>query len=133
MKLIRMQRNGYALAVAVGICLTVWSGAIFKVEAALAFGAVSAISLLLLVKKSRLLHDATLILDNRILAVPSALISIPGRRMEQDAGEAVVSTFGILIDSETFRWGLDGVKGVRLQAAHIDGEWISLTLSLIHI
>jgi hypothetical protein len=126
MKFIRMQRNAYALAFAVGICLTVWAGATFKVGAAFAFGVVSAISLLFLMKKSRLLHDAALIWDNRILAVPSALISMSGRRMKQGKGETVVSTFGILIGSETFRWGLDGVSGVRLRSAHIDQEWMSL-------
>lgn len=127
MKFIRMQRNGYALAFAVSICLTVWSGVTFKVAAALVSGAVGAISLLLLVKKNRLLHDARLLWDNRILAVPSALISVSGRQMKQDTGETVVSTFGILIGSEIFRWGLDGVKGVRLHTVHIDREWMSLT------
>jgi len=59
--------------------------------------------------------------------VPSALISIPGRQMKKDTEETVVSTFGILIGSETYRWGLDGVHGVRLHAAHIDHEWMYLT------
>jgi hypothetical protein len=78
MKLIRKRRNGYALMLAVSICLAVWLGATFMIEAVFAFGAVSLISLLLLVRESRLLYDATLIWDNRIIAVPSALITIPG-------------------------------------------------------
>jgi xanthosine utilization system XapX-like protein len=79
------------------------------------------------VRQSRLLYDATLILDNRILAVPSAPISMPGRQRKKDNEETVVSTFGILIGSKIYRWGLDGLHGVRLHAAHIDKERIRLT------
>ena len=122
MKLIRKRRNGYALMFAASICLAVWLGATFMLEVVFAFGAISLISLLLLVRQSRLLYDATLIWDNRILAVPSALISMPDRQMKKDTEETVVSTFGILIDSEIYRWGLDGVHGARLNAAQIDKE-----------
>ena len=127
MKSIRKQRNGYALLFAAGICLAVWLGVTFMLEAVFVFGAISLISLLLLVRQSRLLYDATLIWDNRILAVPSALISMPGRQMKKDTEETVVSTFGILIGSEIYRWGLDGVHGVRLHTAHIDQERMYLT------
>ena len=127
MKLIRKRRNGYALSFAVSICLAVWLGATFMLETVFAFGAISAISLMLLVRQSHLLNDAMLIWDNRILAVPSALISMPGRQMKKDNEETVVSTFGILIDSEIYRWGLDGVHGVRLHTAQIDKERIYLT------
>jgi len=122
MKLICKRRNGYALLFAASICLAVWLGMAFMLEAVLALGAISLISLLLLVRQSRLLYDATLIWDNRILAVPSALISMPGRQMKKDTEETVVSTFGILIGSEIYRWGLDGVHGVRLSAVQIDKE-----------
>ena len=47
--------------------------------------------------------------------------------MEKDTEETVVSTFGILIGSEIYRWGLDGVHGVRLHAAYIDEERMYLT------
>ena len=127
MKLIRKRRNGYALLFAASICLAVWLGATFMLEAVFALGAISLISLVLLVRQSRLLYDATLIWDNRILAVPSALISMPGRQMKKDTEETVVSTFGILIGSEIYRWGLDGVHGVRLHTAHIDQERMHLT------
>ena len=127
MKSIRKRRNGYVLLFAASICLAVWSGMAFSLEAALALGAISAISLLLLVRQSRLLYDATLIWDNRIHAVPTALISITGRQMKKDTEETVVSTFGILIGSEIYRWGLDGVHGVRLHTAHIDQERLYLT------
>jgi hypothetical protein len=127
MKLIRKRRNGYALLFAASICLAVWLGMAFMLEAVFALGAISLISLVLLVRQSRLLYDATLIWDNRILAVPSALISMSGRQMKKDTEETVVSTFGILIGSEIYRWGLDGVHGVRLHTAHIDQERMYLT------
>ena len=127
MKLIRKRRNEYALLFAASVCLALWLGATFMLEAVFVFGAISLISLLLLVRQSRLLYDATLIWDNRILAVPSALISMPGRQMKKDTEETVVSTFGILIGSEIYRWGLDGVHGVRLHTAHIDQERMYLT------
>ena len=91
-------------------------------EAAFAFGAISVASLLFLVRQSRLLYDATLIWDNRILVVPSALISMAGGQGKNDTEVTVVSTFGILIGSKIYRWGLDGVHGVRLNAARIDKE-----------
>ena len=127
MKLIRKRRNEYVLLFAASIFLAVWLGAKFMLEAIFAFGAISLISLLLLVRQSRLLYDATLIWDNRILAVPSALISMPGRQMKKDTEETVVSTFGILIGSEIYRWGLDGVHGVRLSVVQIDKERMYLT------
>jgi hypothetical protein len=52
---------------------------------------------------------------------------MPSRQMKKDTGETVVSTFGILIGSEIYRWGLDGVHGVRLHTAHIDQERMYLT------
>ncbi|KPU45053.1 hypothetical protein OXPF_15310 [Oxobacter pfennigii] len=127
MKLIRKRRNGYALLFAASICLAVWFGVTSMLEVVFAFGAISLISLVLLVRQSRLLYDATLIWDNRILAVSSALISMPGRQIKKDIEETVVSTFGILIGSEIYRWGLDGVHGVRLHTAHIDQERMYLT------
>ena len=110
MKLIRKRRNGYALLFAASICLAVWSGMAFSLEAALTFGAISLISLLLLLRQSRLLYDATLIWDNRILAVPSALISIPGRQIKKDTEETVVSTFGVLIGSRIL-WSILRIRG----------------------
>ena len=127
MKLIRKRRNGYALLFAASICLAVWLGVTSMLEVVFAFGAISLIFFLLLLRQSRLLYDVTLIWDNRILAVPSAVISMPGHQMKKDTEETVVSTFGILIGSEIYRWGLDGVHGVRLSAVQIDKERMYLT------
>lgn len=126
-KSIRKQRNRYALLFAANIWLAVWLGVSFMLEALLAFGVISIIFLLLLVRQSRLLYDATLIWDNCILAVPSALISMSGDQMKEDNEETVVSTFGILMGNKIYRWGLDGLHGVRLHAVHIDKERMYLT------
>ena len=127
MKSIRKQRNGYALLFVAGICLAVWLGMEFMLEAVFVFGAISLIFLLLLVRQGRRLYDATLIWDNRILAVPSALISTEGSLRQADTEETVISTFGMLIGSRIYRWGLDGVHGVRLSAVQIDKERMYLT------
>ena len=127
MKSIRKQRNGYALLFVAGICLAVWLGMAFMLEAVFVFGAISLIFLLLLVRQGRRLYDATLIWDNRILAVPSALISTEGSLRQADTEETVISTFGMLIGSRIYRWGLDGVHGVRLSAVQIDKERMYLT------
>jgi xanthosine utilization system XapX-like protein len=127
MESIRKHRNGYALLLATSICLAVLLGVKFMLEAAFAFCAISVVSLMLLVRQICLLHDATLIWDNRILAVPSACISTIDGEKKNDRSEAIVSTFGILIGSKIYRWGLDGVHGVRLNAARIDKERMYLT------
>ena len=127
MKLIRKKRNGYALLFAASICLAVWLSSTLMFEAVLAFGAISLILLLLLVRQCCLLHDATLIWDNRIFVVPSALVTMAGRKIKKDTEETVISTFGILVGSKIYRWGLDGVHGVRLHTAYIDQEWMKLT------
>ncbi|MDD4296381.1 MAG: hypothetical protein PHC69_05415 [Ruminiclostridium sp.] len=127
MKLIRVRRNGYALLFAVSICLTVWLGVALMPEAAFAFGAISAASLLLMVKQSHLLYDATLIWDNRILAVPSTLIFTASRQGKNCTEETVVSTFGLLIGSKIYQWDLDGVHSVRLNVVEIDKERMYIT------
>ena len=119
---IRKQRNLYALFFAISTFLAVWLGVIAKTEAAITIGIVSVAFLILLIRKSRLLYDATLIWDNRILAVSSALISTTGGTGQSHTEETVVSTFGILIGAKIFRWGLDGVHGVRLSSIEIDRQ-----------
>ncbi|WP_352418236.1 hypothetical protein [Proteiniborus sp.] len=127
MKLIRKRRNCYALFFAVSICLAMWFGAKFMATSAFAFGIISVASLIFLVRQSRLLYDAALIWDNRILAVPSAFISTVSGKGKNDTEETVVSTFGILIGSKIYQWGCDGIYGVRLNAIEIDRERMYLT------
>lgn len=127
MKLIRKQRNCYALFFAVSICLTGWLITKYSVEGALFIGAISFVTLIFLVKQSRLLYDAALIWENRVLAVPSPYnFTIDGQE-KNHRSETVVSTFGMLIGSKIYRWGFDGVHGVRLNAVEIDKERIYIT------
>jgi len=127
MKVNRKRRNCYAVFFAIGVFLTAWFVVKLMTEMAFVFGAASIVLLMLLVRQICLVYEASLIWDNRILAVPSAVISISGGKGEQDAEETVVSTFGILIGSKIYKWGCDGVRGVRLNAIEIDMARIYLT------
>ncbi|MDD2361463.1 MAG: hypothetical protein PHH84_00675 [Oscillospiraceae bacterium] len=126
-KAIRRRRNFYALFFTLSTLLTGWFGITAKTEVAFAFGTVIVIFLILLILKNRLLYDATLIWDNRILAVSSALISKTGGTGQNHTEETVVSTFGILIGTKIYRWGLNGVHGVRLVGIEIDRQRMILT------
>ena len=72
MKIIRTRRRRYALLSAASVFLAAYLGVMATFKAVLASGVLGIIFLLLLVRESRLLHDATLIWDNRILAVLDA-------------------------------------------------------------
>lgn len=124
---LRRQRNFYALFFVFAIISTIGIAIVLKPEAAIALGVVSVTALILLVRKSRLLYDATLMWDNRILAVPSVLISTTEAKEQNHVEEAVVSAFGILIGTKIYRWGLDGVHGVRLNDIRIDRQRVLLT------
>ena len=126
MKSIRKKRNGYVVLFSVGVCLMLWLSMAFMLEAVFIFGAINIIVLLLLVRQNRMLIDATLLWDNRILTVSTALISMPSRHIRRDIEETVVSTFGILMGNKIYRWGQDGVQGVRLHTIQIDKEWMEL-------
>ena len=127
MKLIRRQRNAYALLFIISVCLTVWFGAAFMVKTAFIFGIISVASLLFLVRQIRMLYDATLIWDNRILEVSSAFILTEHGREKNNMEKTVVSTFGMLIGNKIYRWGRDGICGVRLNIVEIDKERMYLT------
>jgi hypothetical protein len=127
MKAILKRRNGYAVIFAVCLFLTALFAIKLMPKTALVFGAVSTALLMLLIRQNRLFYDASLIWDNRILAVPSSVISISNGKGKKDAEETVVSTFGILIGSKIYKWGCDGVCGVRLKAIDIDRERICMT------
>jgi hypothetical protein len=55
------------------------------------------------------------------------IVSTEGSLSQADTEETVVSTFGMLIGSRIYRWGLDGVPGARLRAVQIDQERMILT------
>lgn len=127
MKSIRKAYDRYALLFLISSFLAMWFGRSSIYEASFVFGIICIVSLLLFMRQSRLLYDARLIWDNPILLVSSVLISIPDHQTKKDAEETVVSTFGVLIGSKVYRWGLDGVHGVRLHKVYIDEEWMHLT------
>ena len=81
MKPILKRRNIYALSFAVSICLAV-AGTKLMIEAVFVLSYQRHLSPVI-DERGRLLYDATLIWDNRILAVPSALISIPDRQIKK--------------------------------------------------
>lgn len=123
----RRQRNCYALLFMFGIAGALGTAFWQIPKAVVAFGVVSTIALVFLVRKNRLLHDAALIWDNRILAVPSAFFSASNAEKQNRLEETVISTFGALIGTKIYRWGLDGVHGVRLSGIEIDRQRIILT------
>ncbi len=127
MKAIRKRRNGYAALFAICVFLTAWFAMKLMTEAAFIFGATSIALPMLLFRQRRLLYDASLIWDNRILTVPWAIISISGGKGKKEVEETVVSTFGIMMGSKIYKWGCDGVRGVRLRVIKIDRVRIYLT------
>ncbi len=127
MKAIRRQCNAYAVLFLLGVFLTAWFVVQQMLEYALIWGGVSIVLLILLIRQGCLLYDANLILDNRIFAVPSAIITRSGEREGRETEETIVSTFGIMIGSMILKWGCDGVRGIRLSAIVIDQARIYLT------
>ena len=83
MEAIQKLRNGYAVLFAVSICLTVltvWFGVRPMVAITFIFAVLNITLLILLIRQNRLLYDAKLIWENRILAMPSAVVSILGSK-----------------------------------------------------
>lgn len=126
MEALGKRRNLLAALFAAGLLLSGWFALQRAAEAAAVFGAVSAALLVLLVVQMRRLHDANLIRNNCILSVPSAVISLPGSGEKTAEEETVVSTFGVLIGSRIYKWGCDGVHGVRLRSIEIGRERMRL-------
>lgn len=126
-KVIRNLRNIYALIFGINILLTVWFIIRQIPEGAVVFGASGTVMLVCLCIQYNRLSVATLIRDNSILSVPSAMLSTANGKAKINAEETVVSTFGILIGSKIYKWGCEGVRGVRLKAIEIDRARIHLT------
>lgn len=127
MNAIKKRRNILGALLTVGVAIAaylLWYGI---PEAAIICGAGSTVLLGLLITQSHRLQDARLILDNRILAVPSAVITRPESGETQELEETVVSTFGVLAGGRVYRWGCDGFQGTRLTAITLDRSRISLT------
>ena len=116
-----------SLLFAAAFMLTLWLAIKSMPEGAIPRGLVSFIALLLLIRAITTLYNANLIYDNRILAVPSAVISKWQNETGTVAEETVVSTFGILLGGEAIKWGCDGRHGVNLKEIKLDRAYITLT------
>jgi hypothetical protein len=126
-KAIRNLRNIYALLFGINILLTAWFIIKSIPDGAVVFGASGTVILVRLFIQNNRLSVATLIRDNSILSVPSAMLSTANGKGKISVEETVVSTFGILVGSKIYKWGCDGVYGVRLKAIEIDRARIYLT------
>jgi hypothetical protein len=125
-KSIKYRRNVYAaLSVAV-ILLTVLLLVTQKMEASALCGGLAAVALFLLYRQSRLLGAAMVIYDSRILTVPSSVVTSENQPNKKQAEETIVSTFGLLLGNKVYRWGCEGVYGVRLREVQIDKAHICL-------
>jgi hypothetical protein len=134
MNVIQKQRKLYAVLLIVfvllfitSLCLTFWFNILLMAEVAVIFGLLDVILIFFLVRVGYFIHDANLIWENCILAVPSAVILISGSKEKREVEEVVVSTFGLLIGRKIYKWGCDGVYGVRLSAVEIDRTRMHLT------
>lgn len=126
MQAIRKRRIGYALLFVICSLATGWFAVKLMVEAAIIFAVISAVLLVFLIRESYLLYHANLIWNNRILSVPSAIISTSFSNEKREVEEIIVSTFGILIGNKIYKWGMNGISGVRLKTIEIDRSWIFL-------
>ncbi|NLY50908.1 MAG: hypothetical protein GX062_07905 [Firmicutes bacterium] len=127
MKAIRGRRNLYAALSAAAMLLTVLLLIALKMEMAVACGGLTAVALILLYRQSRLLAAAMLICDSKILTVPSCVVISENRPSRKQAEETIVSTFGLLLGNKVYRWGCEGVYGVRLKEVQIDKAHICLS------
>ncbi|NCB52336.1 MAG: hypothetical protein EOM54_10700 [Clostridia bacterium] len=127
MKSIKKERNIYAAIFVAVILLTMLLLATQKTEMAIACGGLTVVALILLHRKSQLLGAAMVIYDSRILTVPSAVVTSDNQPNPKQAEETIVSTFGLLLGNKVYRWGCEGVYGVRLQKVRIDKEHICLS------
>lgn len=121
MRSIRRRRRGYVLLLTGSLCLTMGSAVEFKTGVNFVFGATVIISLILLAKQNRLLHQANLIWDNPILSVSCDTAS---SRQEQET--AIVSTFGLWDGAKIHEWGRRGIQGVRLISTDIHKGKVNL-------
>jgi len=126
-KAIRKWSNIYALLFIISMLITVLLFRRSMFEISIVFGCAAIVLLILLIKQNQLLKSAELIRDNCILVVPSAVITTEDGKERSVAEHTVVSVFGILMGSKLYKWGCDGVHGVRLYSVIIEKAYICLT------
>lgn len=94
-----------------------------KIERIIFYGG-AGIILIFIYHQSRILYSASLIYNNRILSVPRSKLNMESH--EKDMEETIVSTFGLLLRNKVYKWGCDGVDGVRLNMVQMDRDNIRL-------
>lgn len=127
MKLIKKWRDISVALFVVCILFTALFAVMQTLEMAIVFGIADVAIFIFLYRQNRLLHDASLICNNQILCVPSAIIVAENYTTKTILNETVVSTFGMLLGSKVYKWGCDGIRGTRLKQVKLDKERIWLT------
>lgn len=106
--------------------------ALQKTKLTVACVAFSIISFVLLFHQSRLYSAAKLIYENRILMVPTSVVTTKNSTDKKTAEETIVSTFGLILGNKVYKWGCDGIRGVRLNTVQMDHDHIRLTFGVDH-
>ena len=127
MEAIRKWHKIYVILLIISVFITVWFFKRCMLEMAIVFGCANIVLLILLIKQNQSLKGAELIRDNCILVVPSVVISTKNGKERSVAEQTVVSVFGILMGNKIYKWGSDGVHGVRLSSVVIEKAHIRLT------
>ncbi|MEN6328222.1 MAG: hypothetical protein ABFD18_18700 [Syntrophomonas sp.] len=127
MEEIRKWQKIYIILLIISVFSTMWFIRRYMLEMAIVFGSANIVLLRLLIKQNQLLKDAELIQDNCILMVSSAVISTKNGKERSVAEQTVISVFGILMGNKVYKWGSDGVHGVRLSSVIIEKAHIRLT------
>lgn len=117
----------YGLLLIISVFSTVWFLGRFVIEIAIVFGCADIVLLILFIKQKKLLKDAELIWDNPILIVPLAVVSTENGQERGVAEQTALSVFGILIGNKIYKWGTDGINGVRLSSVVIEKTHMQLT------
>lgn len=117
----------YGALFIISVFSTVWFFGRLVIETASVFGCANIVLLILLIKQKKLLKDAELIWDNPILMVPFTVVSAENSQKKSVAEQTVVSVFGILMGNKIYKWGIDGINGVRLSSVVIEKAHMQLT------
>lgn len=117
----------YILLTLISIFLFVSFVLVQKIQLAIFYGISSTILLFLLYRQYRLLYLANLIYNNKIIIIPPSIVSTKTCHNKKNLEGIVVSTFGLLLRNKVYKWGCDGINGVRLNMVEIDKEHIRLT------
>lgn len=117
----------YGALLIISVFPTVWFFGRLVIETASVFGCANIVLLILLIKQKKLLKDAELIWDNPILMVPFTVVSTENSQKGSVAEQTVVSVFGILMGNKIYKWGIDGINGVRLSSVVIEKAHMQLT------